>query len=144
MVVFFSKLEFLVPNQKVLMKIEMKLLKTFPFSNDGSVSVVHYLLSQYHNAQKVVPQKVTEEYQPFAKVSQKMPKSLAFAKDNFCKRYNRSNCQTLFSLMWVEGGIMTRRKKPRDRRRSEMTCTIFPFSSVPQNSTHLQNHFRTF
>ena len=34
----------------------------------------------------------TEEYQPFAKVSQKMPKYLAFAKDYFCKRFNRYNC----------------------------------------------------
>ena len=44
----FSKLGYLVPNQNVLMKIEMKLLRTFPFFNDGSVSAVHYLLSWYH------------------------------------------------------------------------------------------------
>ena len=41
----------------------------------------------------------TEDYQPFAKVSQKVPKSLAFAKDYFCKRYNRSSCnKAIFSI----------------------------------------------
>ena len=44
----------------------------------------------------------TEEYQPFAKVSQKMPKSLAFAKDYFCKRYNRSTNRKPLSYEWLQ------------------------------------------